>query len=264
MLLTLATRSLASRISDSDKGDHPHSMLDLPEYAIRHLCLRGLNVPASMLSGWSLHDLDQLRDHADKAGCPCLVLIEDTPLAFGAPRAAARAAAADRVKRLTIAAHRLSCNALAISCVGADTDEALDRVAGEVRAIMPDAERMEVNLLIAPHEGLTHSPARLTDLIKRIGGFRIGSLPSFGHAESTGDAVGTLRQLAPYAGAVLATIEGFKKDGTHVGCNLAECLSAIRSVGFLNNLALDYVGDGDPIEHIETARVALEKAIEEG
>jgi len=238
------------------------TMLELPDFAIRELQLRGLNVPASVFAGWSLQDLDRLRDQADKAGCPCLVLIEDCPLPLGHADPAHREAAAERVRRLAVAAHRLSCNALAIACEGPDTDEAFDLVADELRNLMPQVERMELNVLIAPHEGLTFTPDRLTDLIKRIGGFRIGSLPSFGHAAATGDPIGALRKLAPYAGAVQATVEGFTPGGKHRGPDLAACVAAIRSVGFLNTLAIDYVGRKNPIEQIGKARVILQNAID--
>ena len=262
MLLTLATRSLARRLAEGDADDHALTMMDLPDYAIRHLQLRGLNVSASMLAGWSLGQLDRLRDHADKAGCPCLVLIEDTPLFLGDRDDAARDASADRVRRLIVAAHRLSCNALAIACAGSEDDATFELTAGAIKTVIPEAERMEVNLLLAPHEGLTHEPHRLTELIKRIGGFRIGSFPSFGHAAESGDGIETLRQLAPYAGAVQATVQGFSKSGEHVGYDLVAYVNAIRSVGFLNNLAIDYVGDEDPEPQIEQARVMLESAIE--
>jgi len=265
MLLTLASRSLASQMSAAGDGKPfpgKLTMLELPDFAIRQLQLRGLNVPASMFAGWSLQDLDRLRDRADKAGCPCLVLIEDTPLELGHADPQRRDAAAERVRRLAAAAHRLSCNALALACDGPDDDDTFDLAAEEIRNLMPRVERMELNILLAPHEGLTFSPDRLTDLIKRIGGFRIGSLPSFGHAAATGDPIGTLRKLAPYAGAVQATIEGFTPGGKHRGPDLAECVEAIRSVGFLNTLAIDYVGKKDPIQQIEKARAILQNAID--
>ena len=262
MLLTLATRSLASIISDSPRGEGTMTMLDLPDYAIRHLELRGLNVEASMLSGWSLEQLDRLRDRADKAGCPCLVLIEDTPLTFGGSSAKKRDAAADRVQRLAAAAHRLGCSAMSIACAGSDDEETFEQIASEVKNVMPEIERLELNVLLAPCEGLCHDPERLTELIKRIGGFRIGSLPSFGHAAATGDAAGTLRKLAPYAGAVHATVEGFNSKGEHKAWDLTECVSAIRSVGFVNTLAIDCISSKEPVADVERARTILEQAIE--
>ena len=74
MLLTLAARSLRKLVAADDDGSL--SLLDLPDFSIQQLQLRGVNVPSSMLTGWTLEDLDRLRDCGDKAGCPCLVLIE--------------------------------------------------------------------------------------------------------------------------------------------------------------------------------------------
>lgn len=265
MLLTLATGSLARLIGLGGGGSGNGSVqpLDLPQYAITHLQLRGLNVPASLLSGWPLEQIDRLRDRADKAGCPCLVLVEDAPLAIGSGDEDEQDAAAERIRRLATAAHRLGCNAIGVCCVGEDNDETFDRTAEAVRSVMREVERMELNLLLAPHEGLTYEPDRLTELIKRIGGFRIGSLPSFGHAAETKDPIHTLRQLAPYAGAIHATVSDFTKAGKHKTYDLAEYVQAIRSVGFVNTLAIDYIGDGDAAESIDLARRALEAAIEE-
>jgi sugar phosphate isomerase/epimerase len=259
MLLTLAAGSLRSLISADGGGSM--SLLDVPEFSIGKLQLRGVNVPSSMLAGWSLEDLDRLRDRGDKAGCPCLVLVEDTPLAFAGTREKTNAAG-DRVQRLAVAANRLGCNALAVRCEAPDTEQAFDRTAERLKAVMPAVERMELNLLVAPHAGLTAEPDRLTDLLKRIGGFRIGSLPDFGHAADSGNLVDALRKLAPYAGAVHATVQGFDKKGAHRRYDLAQGVNAIRSVGFLNTLAIDYVGNGDAVDDIEKAREILQRAID--
>lgn len=258
MLLTLSTRSLSSLVGTN--GETSLTLLDIPDYASRELQLRGLNVPASMLAGWSLEDLDRLRDVADKAGCPCLVLIEDAPIEFANAKKAD--AARDRVQRLAVAANRLGCNALALQCAGKDDDDVFDRTAAAIKSVMTYVERFELNLLLAPGPGLTASPERLTDLIKRIGGFRIGSLPDFASAAATGDAVDALRKLAPYAGAIHATVQSFTKAGKHKEYDLDACVAAISSVGFVNTLAIDYCGSGDPAENIERARDALLAAIE--
>ena len=267
MLLTLASQTFGKTawvdpLHGAPSGKRER-MLGMPRYTIDQLELRGLSIAASMLSGWALEDLDQLRDSADKSGCPCLVLVEDKALNFGSDRSDRRAAAADRVRRLGQAAHRLGCNALAIHVAGADSDTVFDRVAEGIKDVMPPLERMELNLLIAPGEkGVTNNPDRLTDLIKRIGGFRIGALPNFAHAHSTGDVVGTLRKLAPYAGAVHATVKSFDAKGKHDGWDLAECVDAIRSAGFGNTLAIEFVGDGDPATTVQQAREQLAAAIE--
>jgi sugar phosphate isomerase/epimerase len=263
MLLTLSTGSLRRRLLSSNGSGL--TMLDLPDFAIRQLGLHGLNVPASMLAGWSLDDLDRFRDSADKAACPCLVLIEDVPLPLGDEASAVRSKAGDRVRRLAVAANRLGCSALAVHIEAADHDEAFDAVLAQIKELMPSVERLELNVLIAPHPGLTHSTERLTALIKRVGGFRIGSLPSFRAAAECGggDPIESLRKLAPYAGAIEATIDTFTKKGEHKAYDLAACVAAVRSVGFVNTLAIDYTGDADPVPAIEMARDILQKAIDD-
>ncbi|HVP74022.1 MAG TPA: TIM barrel protein [Phycisphaerales bacterium] len=265
MLLTLCAGSLRSRMaSPSGKGNSGMRMLDVPSFVVKELQLHGLNIPASMLSGCSPADLDRLRDAADKAACPCLVLIEDTPRPLASPDDAERDAAASRVQRLAVAANRLGCNAIALKIEAPESDAAFDMAADQVRSMLPAIERLELNVLLAPHTGLTATTERLTSLIKRIGGFRIGSLPSFGASAAAGggDPIEGLRKLAPYAGAIHATVEGFNKKGAHKSWDLAACVTAIRSVGFLNTLAIDYTGDGDPVPSIEKARDLLQAAID--
>lgn len=266
MLLTLCAGSLRSQVAG--RVENPKSggmsMLDVPQFVVKTLGLHGLNIPASMLARWSLEDLDRLRDRADKVACPCLVLIEDAPLPLASMDDSRREAAAQRVQRLAVAANRLGCNAIALKIEAADDPEAFETAADQVRDMLPAIERLELNVLLSPSEGLTAATERLTSLIKRIGGFRIGSLPSFGAAAASGngDPIEGLRKLAPYAGAIHATIEGFNKKGAHKSWDLAACVSAVRSVGFLNTLAIDYTGNGDPIPNIEKARDVLQAAID--
>lgn len=258
MILTLAANPNARKIKGN--GGAEASLLDIPAMTTETLLLRGLNLFASSLAGWSIEDLDRLRDRADKAGCPCLVLIDDAPLDFWTD--AKIPASINRVKRLAAAANRLGCNSLAVKCEAPDTEEAFELTAMTLREAMGPAERLELNILLAPNQGLTDSPDRLTDLIKRIGGFRIGSLPSFGYAAQTGDQINALRKLAPYAGGVHATVGDFTKSGKHKGYDLASCVHAIRAVGFTNTLAIEYVGEDDPVVAIKHARDILLAAIE--
>jgi hypothetical protein len=41
------------------------------------------------------------------------------------------------------------------------------------------AEKREINLLLMPTTGLLASPEKVTEIIKAVGGFRIGVLPDF-------------------------------------------------------------------------------------
>lgn len=266
MLLTLAVSSLKSMLRrGAGNGAGPLSALDVPRFAREELGLHGLNIPAWLLSGWTASDLEELRDVADRAACPCLILVDDAALEFGAAQGPGRKAAEERFGQLTTAANRLACNSLAIGCKCSTTgaEQCFGRTVDALKATFGTIDRLELNVLIRPTPGLLEDPIRLTDLIKAVGGFRIGSLPDFGHAHRSKEPATTLRKLAPYAGAIHATVEGFDPDGRHEGCDLAACVQAIRSVGYQNTLAIEFVGKGDPVASILKAREILTKAIDQ-
>ncbi len=263
LLLTLTTASLKFLLDP--EADPPRTLLDAPDYVMNELNLRGLNINASMLSGWGVEDLDALRDRADKAACPCLVLFEEEPLPFAAEDDDTVASCKDRVERLAFAAHRLGCNALALRCripEGGDTEEVLDRAAASIRSLLAGIEHLELNLLLAQADGLTADPERLTDLIKKVGGFRIGAMPVFGAGASEAADLEILRKLAPYAGAIQMVVRKFTAKGNHKGFDLGEAIATVRRVGYLNTVTIDYDGDGTTSKDILSAREVMQAAID--
>ncbi len=261
MLLTLSAHALRSLIS----GDAPKvPLVELPSFVMREFELHGLHVSTDMFRGWSLERIDRLRDQADKVGCPCLLLHERTPQPIGADDIDAAEAALDRMERVLRVAHRLGCSgvAMALDDAGAGEDE-LEDIGDGLRDVVQRAERLELNLLVAPGEGITSTPEQLTGLIRKVGGFRIGSFPSFLRAAASGDIAGYLRGVTPYASAVSAATGPFDASGAHDAFDLAECIEAIRAVGYEGTLALEpNTEGGDPVAQVHACKAALEELLE--
>lgn len=275
MLLTLTVTSLKSF---SGTGTSVSGLTDLPSFARQQLGLHGLNISTELLKGVDRATLAQLRDASDKARCACLLLIEPAPLAFGTEDEEKGMSAVERTNRVVEAAHVLGCNAAAISVESKDNEGSFDRAAERLRMVMEQAERREMNLLIAPTKGLTETPERTTELIKKVGGFRIGTLPDFESASGSGDAPGYLRRLTPYASIVIAATQGFtaggkavskteitevQEDLEHPDYNLKAMVDAVLSVGYDGTLAIDYRGDGDCTLGVLRSRAVLEAAMEQ-
>ncbi len=255
LLLTLTTGSVSSLLD----GDAPAALHTVPAMAMERLGLRGLNIDAAQLSGWDRADLDGLRDRADKAACPCLVLVDRTVLPFGNDEAAAEASA-ERILRLAAAADRLGCNAISITpSVSADDELAQGRAVEQLRAAMTAVETRELNLLLAVGEGLSATAEGLISLVKQVGGFRIGVLPVYGDGD---DPVDHLRQLAPYAGAIHMRVEGFAGSGAHTGADLAEGVRTLKRVGYQSTIAIEFTGPSKAEASIEQARDLLQAAID--
>lgn len=269
MLLALAARSLRSMLVGKDAS---LTLTDLPRFAHEQLGLHGLMLSADLLAGRTRDDLARLRDAADRARCSCLVLLEEDPQKLAA---ADGSAADERIRRVMAAASLLGCNAAGVAIDAPDTPEALDRVADRLKRLMGEAEQREINLLIMPGplgKGLTSSPERLTELLKKIGGFRVGTMPDFAHAAKAEDMPAYLRKVTPYASAVIGSTLGFKAlDGEladeraiieHDGFDLAAAVEAIAAVGYDGAVGLDYRGAGDLSMGLRRSREAFSLAME--
>ncbi len=282
MLLTLNAVSMRKRMKGTSKK--ALSLTDLPQLTLDQLCLRGLIVDTSLLQGWHLDQMDQLRIRADQAGCPCLVLRESHLVAANTTDDKLKTDSLDRLSLVAQAAHRLGCNALAVTVKSFTDDVGLERSASFLREVMKRLDRLELNLLIEPGSGTIAKPEVLIELVKKVGGFRIGTMPNFANAWNSDDCVTTLRQTVPYAGAVLATC-GFdaakssksKTKNAKSTTNpdqtealgqvdiemLNLCVEAIKSVGYSQILAIDYVGHGAPENIIDAARLTILEAMDE-
>jgi sugar phosphate isomerase/epimerase len=269
MLLTLSATSLASRFAP--KGADL-ALDDLPQYAVEVLGLHGLNFTAGMLAGMDHAALERLRERADRAGCAVLLLHESAPLAFADP--AAGDAAIERVRRVARAAQVLGCTAAGIACAGEDAPGVFEGTVERLRTCLGIVERMELNLLISPGPGLTASPERVTELIKKVGGFRIGTYPDFEAAAASADPVAYLRRLTPYASVVRASTRQFVHAKTgkpagdkpetpvrHSPYDLAALVRALTSVGYDGTLAIEYRGAGDATLGVIRSRDALTQAL---
>ncbi|MBL9000622.1 MAG: hypothetical protein JNK25_05740 [Phycisphaerae bacterium] len=282
MLLTLTASCLKGLLVPAGKAKKPKlDILDLPRYTRETLGLSGFNLSTDLLVGSDRARLENIRERADRASCSCLVLIEPNPQNFGEKAETAALAAAERMCRVVDAAQILGCSAAALRVAAPDDDDALARVAGRLRPIMERAEKLDINLILAPDKGLTSRPERVTELLKKVGGFRIGTYPDFETAAGQKDPIAYLHRLTPYASAVCASTTKFGATGksgktepsledlaqksdkavVHTAYDLKPLVEAVTSVGYDGPLALDYRGPGDVAIGIGLSRDAIMRAL---
>ena len=266
MLLTLAARTFQSQIAGSSDGP-VGSLAELPAFTKKTLELHGLYLTTDMLTGADATALDKLREAADRAGCPCLVLIESDLLPFTTDDDDKGDAAMERMVRVLAAAARLGCNAAALRVPDLTDDDQMDIAAERFRYVISKANQRDINMLFMPTGAQIDDPDRLTDLIKRIGGFRIGTLPDFAVAATAKDPVHHLRRLVPYASALLASSHTFKSTRkapgfTHPAYDLNEYLQTVAALGYSGTVAIDYQGEDDPELGVKQTRELLEAVLE--
>jgi hypothetical protein len=288
MLLTLTASCLKGMLLPGPRSKKAKlDVLDLPNYTKDTLGLSGFNLSTDLLVGSTRARLEAIRERADRASCSCLLLIEPDPQNFGSKDEKLVLAAAQRMTNVVDAAHILGCSAASLKVEAVDDDDTLARVAKALKPIMERAEKVDINLVLAPHKGLTTKPERVTELLKKVGGFRIGTYPDFETAfETSGKksdgAVSYLHRLTPYASAVCASTTGFgispgkgknatevinpenmgdPKNASHVAYELRPLLEAVLSVGYDGPLALDYRGPGDVAAGLALSRSTILSAL---
>jgi len=275
MLLTLNAHCLRSLLQASPKGRRQAmSVFDLPAFTKQTLGLNGLNLSTDMLVGFDRAQLETLRERADKAACSCLLLVESEAQTLTDPESAEAAIA--RMRRVITAANILGCNSAAMRIKAPDSDQAMEVVSKRLKQVSEPAEKLDLTLLISPMTGLTATPERLTDLIKKVGGFRIGTFPDFQAAAAAKDPSAYLRRLCPYAQVVSASAVKFKDTGkktlladgeterivyAHETYDLNLMIKAVTSVGFEGTIGIDYRGEGDIVTGITRTRDVLLDAI---
>lgn len=227
------------------------ALLDMPPFVAEELELRGLNLPVELVRGQPAATLERLRHIADRAHCPCLVLYQDDPMDFTVEIEAS----VQKLRALGRAAKLLGCGELGIRIVCPPTN--VHTVAATLKSALQVLQQFDVNLLIRPTLDPVDAPEHLMDLVKRIGGFHVGAMPSFAYAHATGDGIGALRKLAPYSSAIEATSSGFNKAGDHAGWDLNAYVEALLSFGYLNKISIDWTGTTNWVVGVQKTRERL-------
>ncbi|GJQ31076.1 MAG: hypothetical protein HBSAPP03_29600 [Phycisphaerae bacterium] len=276
MLLTLTASCVRGLLGSGGKGKKGTARLDLadlPRFVREEMLLSGLNLTTDLLAGADRSRLEGIRERADRVSCACLLLIEPEPQDL----VSEVGTGVQRLVRVVEAGHILGCTAVAVRLQAKDQDEVMALVATRLRPVMERAEKLDMNLLIAPHTGLTERAERVTELLKKVGGFRVGTFPDFEAASKAKDPGAYLHRLTPYATVVSAStiefaatgkkaaepsIEAFEKGAwVHKPYDLKSYVTAIRAVGYDGPLGIDYRGTGDVTMGVRRSREALLAAL---
>lgn len=216
MLLTLSATCLRSMLKPASKGAKPAlALTDLPQYTREVLGLRGLCLSTELLAGADRRSLEALRERGDKAGCACLTLAEPPPIKLNSTDESTVKATLDRMSRVVQAAQILGCSSAAFIVEGVATEKDREIAASRLKQVVSRGEKLDVNILLGPAASAAPfvEPDMITDVLKRVGGFRVGTFPDFQTAAKSKDPMTYLRRLSPYASAVCAATLAFE-EGT--------------------------------------------------
>jgi len=251
----LVSLSASCLLQPLPKQKSPIALLDVPRFVSEELEVRGINIPVQMIRQQTPQTLERLRDEADRSQCPCLVLYRDEPLDFQAEAERSAQVVREMGKR----ARLLGCAEVAVRI--SNIASASAQIAQFLKAAVEGLQRFEVNLLIRPSIQPCDQPDAVIDLVRKIGGFHIGAMPSFANAAATEDAQQCLKKLIPYSLAVEATVTSVNKDGSPKDDLFDQHIDTLVKLGFSNKLSIDWQGEGNWAQAVQSVRAHLLKKL---
>lgn len=254
----LVSLSASCLLQPLPRQTSPIALLDVPRFVAEELEIRGINIPVQMIRQQSPQTLERFRDEADRAHCPCLVLYRDEPLDFlGEPERSVQV-----LREMGKRARLLGCAEIAVRVMNIAT--ASQQIAPIMKTALDGLQRFEVNLLVRPCEAPCDQPDPVIDLVRKIGGFHIGAMPSFANAAATGDSQQSLRKIIPYSLAVEATVTSVSKSGVPADDLFDESIDMLVKLGFSNKLTIDWRGSGNWAQAVQAIRAHLMKKLGQG
>lgn len=204
--------------------------------------------------------LRDLKSRAGDEGVRSLLIMCDREGRLGDPEAAARRTAVANHYKWVDAARFLDCHSIRVNAESVGSyDEQLVLAADGLRQLTEYAARLEINVIVENHGGLSSNGDWLAAVIRRVEHPRCGTLPDFGNFYDY-DRYRGVEQLMPFAKGVSAKSQDFDADGNETRIDYARMLDIVRRAGYRGYIGIEYEGTRLPEpDGIRATKALLER-----
>ncbi|NIP17109.1 MAG: TIM barrel protein [Xanthomonadales bacterium] len=211
--------------------------------------------------------VSELRRRAEGEGVASLLVMVDEEGDLGDPDEKQRSQVVANHHRWADAARDLGCHSIRVNARSAGSwDEQMQRAADGLHALAEYCEKLDLDVLVENHGGLSSNARWLTGVMELADHGRIGTLPDFGNFvidKGTGERydryVGT-RELMPFAKAVSAKTYDFDEEGNETTIDYPHIMEIVVDAGYSGWVGIEYEGNSLPEdEGIERTRQLLER-----
>ena len=243
------------------------SNLDFPRVAREDFGIDTIELVNTLMEGPEVGFVRELDQRARDCGVRVLLLMCDDEGDLCAVDADERLTAAKNHHKWLEAARALGARAIRVNTGpenAAADGEAVRRCAESCRSILDYAEKLDLQVLIENHGGLSFDMDLLDELLRRVDHPLFGTLPDFGNFPPDIDRYDAVRRMMPHAKSVSAKCFDFDDEtGEEVTFDLVRMLDLVRDSGYRGYLGIEYEGDRlDEYEGIRRAKRALQRWIE--
>jgi sugar phosphate isomerase/epimerase len=240
--ISLAEWSL-HRALESGALDH----LDFPRVTRQDLGIEAVELVNTFFKDKATDQkyLAEFKRRADDFGIKTLLIMCDREGDLGDPDDATRLQAIENHVKWLEAARFLGCHSIRVNARSAgDEQEQRNLVADGLRRLSEHAAKLQLNVLVENHGGISSNAAWLVSLIRQANLPNCGTLPDFGNfklADGTYyDRYQGVAELMPFAKAVSAKAQGFDAQGNELNTDYRRMMRIVLDAGYNGYVGIEY------------------------
>ncbi|MCH2135140.1 MAG: sugar phosphate isomerase/epimerase [Phycisphaerales bacterium] len=224
---------------------------DFPAYSADTFDIRGVEYVNSFFKDKSTDEawLSDLNRRCRDAGVTSVLIMVDGEGALGDPDETKRMQAVDNHRRWLGAAKHLGCHAIRVNVPSAGTPEQQrDLCADGLAHLCEHADKLDLNVVIENHGGLSSNGAWLAALVQKVNHKRLGTLPDFGNfvldwsTMKMYDRYKGMDELLPHAKALSAKSHEFDDEGNEIFSDYGKMFELVRKQGYEGWVGVEYEG----------------------
>ena len=218
--------------------------------------------------------LDDLIGRCKDADVKPLLIMIDNEGAIGDPDDEKRRQAVENHYRWVEAAKRLGCHSIRVNAHSeGPRDEQQKLVADGLRRLSEFAAKLQLNILVENHGGLSSDGKWLTGIMQQVDLPNCGTLPDFGNFRVSPygikpakmyDRYQGVAELMPYAKAVSAKSHQFDAEGNETETDYLRMLRIVIEAGYRGYVGIEWEGkEPGEFEGIRLTKRLLERVRDE-
>jgi len=209
--------------------------------------------------------LKELKKRSSDYGLTNVLIMCDGEGELGNPDEAKRKQAVENHYKWVDAAKFLGCHSIRVNAYSTGTwEQQRDLAADGLARLTEYGSKMKINIIVENHGGLSSNGKWLTEVMKKVGNKRCGTLPDFGNFRLGNnqeyDRYLGVTEMMPFAKGVSAKSHDFDDKGDETHTDYYRMMKIVGDAGYTGFVGIEYEGSKlSEADGIKATKKLLEK-----
>ena len=191
--------------------------------------------------------LTDLKKRASDHGLKNVLIMIDGEGQLGHPEESKRIEAVNNHHKWVDAAKFLGCHSIRVNAYSTGSwDEQRDRAADGLARLTEYGNKQRINIIVENHGGLSSNGKWLSEVMRKVGQKRCGTLPDFGNfrlgPNEEYDRYQGVAEMMPFAKGVSAKSHDFNEAGDEIHTDYVRMMKIVKEAGYAGFVGIEYEG----------------------